>query len=140
MATSYSVLVLFIVILFYVGHSQGQGGGGDPMACVQKLLPCQPYLKGSPSPPATCCVPLNQILTTDLHCLCTVFSDPALLKSLNVTQHDAINLANSCGAHADSSLCKPAAAPSPSTQTAPSTNNTTGPSTNSKFGNEPTSE
>ncbi|GFP85053.1 lipid transfer-like protein vas [Phtheirospermum japonicum] len=118
MAISKSVLLLVIATCLssvYVGHSQG----GDLMACVQKLLPCQAYMKGSEPPSAACCVPLKQILASDRQCLCTVFTDPALLKSLNVTQDDALNLVNSCGAHADSSLCKTAT--TPSTSTAPTT-------------------
>ncbi|KAL6518038.1 hypothetical protein OROMI_033739 [Orobanche minor] len=125
MAISKSISLLFILICSwaYVGQSQG----GDSLQCVQKLLPCQPYLKGSSAaaaPPASCCVPLKQIVASDGQCLCKVFNDPNLLISLNVTRDDALNLAKSCGADADTSICKKAAAPStsPSTPTAPSIN------------------
>ncbi|KAI3463668.1 hypothetical protein Pfo_020331 [Paulownia fortunei] len=122
MAISKSIFLFFLLICSwaFVGYSQG----GDSLPCVQKLMPCQPYLKGSSSPPASCCVPLKQIVVDDSRCLCAVFNDPAILKGLNVTQDDALNLAKSCGANADTSVCKKAAAPSgsPSTPAAPSTN------------------
>ncbi|KAL6494366.1 hypothetical protein OROGR_031166 [Orobanche gracilis] len=106
MAISKSISLLFILIcsLAYVGQSQG----GDSLQCVQKLLPCQPYLKGSSAaaPPASCCLPLKQIVSSDRQCLCKVFNDPNLLISLNVTRDDALNLAKSCGADADTSICK----------------------------------
>ncbi|GFQ02216.1 hypothetical protein PHJA_002365500 [Phtheirospermum japonicum] len=64
-------------------------------------------MKGSSSsepPSAACCMPPKQILASDRKCLCTVFTDPVLSKSLNVMQDDALNLVNSSGAYADSSL------------------------------------
>ncbi|PIN21532.1 hypothetical protein CDL12_05766 [Handroanthus impetiginosus] len=110
----------------FVGHSQGLPGG-DSLPCIQKLMPCQPYLKGSSSPPASCCAPLKDIVAGDSECLCAVFNNQDILKSLNVTQDDGLNLVKSCGANADTSICKKDTTPSgsPSTPAAPSTNSST---------------
>ncbi|XP_041997685.1 non-specific lipid transfer protein GPI-anchored 3-like [Salvia splendens] len=110
-------------------------GGGEQLPCIQKLLPCQAYLKGSASlsPAVACCVPLKEMASSDAHCLCAVFNNQAFLKNLNVTQEDALNLVKSCGANADISICSKEAAassgPPSSIPSAPSSNSseTSGP-------------
>lgn len=77
----------------------GGNGGPDTVPCLQKLMPCQPFLH-SPSPPATCCVPLKQMIASDADCLCTVFNNADLLKSMNLTQSQAMDLPKNCGAQA----------------------------------------
>ncbi|KAL1563618.1 non-specific lipid transfer protein GPI-anchored 3-like [Salvia divinorum] len=110
MAISKSQLVKILVICWLAFDVSG---GGDPLPCIQKLLPCEAYLKGLASPPASCCVPLKEMGNNDFHCLCDVFNNQPLLESLNVTQADALNLAQTCAANTDTSLCsKEAAAPS----------------------------
>lgn len=108
MALSKSLFLYFFVIcwLAFVGNSQVTSGG-EPLPCIQKLMPCQAYLKRSTSPAPTpaCCVPLKDMAATDAHCLCAVFNNQAILKSLNVTQEDALSLAKTCGANADISVC-----------------------------------
>lgn len=96
----------FFLVLYswvFVGFSQG---GGSNLPCMQKLLPCQPYLKSSSTPPAACCVPLKQIIADDSKCLCAVFNNPGIMKGLNATQEDALNMAKHCGSNADASGCK----------------------------------
>lgn len=99
----------FLLLLFFTSFSQATGldvlGGGTDTACLQKLLPCKDYLK-SPSPPSSCCDPLKGIISTDTQCLCKVFNDPESLKSLGITQDDALGLAKTCGANPDVSACK----------------------------------
>ncbi|CAN4088722.1 unnamed protein product [Withania somnifera] len=91
------------------------------MPCVQKLIPCQAALAShTKNPPATCCVPLKEIITSDAQCLCSVFSNADMMKSLNVTEDEALDFAKACGAKPDLSLCKKAAASSGSAS-APST-------------------
>ncbi|KAL3818602.1 hypothetical protein ACJIZ3_004507 [Penstemon smallii] len=128
MAISKTFCLFFLVIysLAFVGFSQGDGNNGpNSMPCVEKLLPCQPYLKGSTSAlPPSCCVPLKEIVVNDSECLCAVFNNPVIMKSLNVTQEDALNLAKSCGANADTSICKAAAGSPPTPTTPPSPSNT----------------
>ncbi|XP_057767507.1 non-specific lipid transfer protein GPI-anchored 3-like [Salvia miltiorrhiza] len=122
MAISKSLFLNFLVIC-WLGYSQVCGGAGEPLPCIQKLMPCQAYLKGSapPSPASACCVPLKEMAAGDTHCLCAVFNNKAFLKTLNVTQEDALNLAKTCGATADISICSKEASP-PSVPAAPSSN------------------
>ncbi|CAH2037026.1 unnamed protein product [Thlaspi arvense] len=87
-------------------------GGGDAhsMPCIQKLMPCQPYLhSATPPPPPSCCVPLKEIVETDVTCLCSVFNNVDMLKSLNLTKENALVLPKACGADADVSQCKASA-------------------------------
>ncbi|KAH6805067.1 Bifunctional inhibitor/lipid-transfer protein/seed storage 2S albumin superfamily protein [Perilla frutescens var. frutescens] len=119
-----SSLVIFLVICSsaFVGYSQVTGGG-DSVPCIQKLMPCEAYLKGSPSPSTACCVPLKQMVSGDTQCLCAVFNNQAILKNLNVTQEDALHLVRNCGANDDISVCNKEATPaSPSLPAASPTN------------------
>ncbi|XP_073147790.1 non-specific lipid transfer protein GPI-anchored 9-like isoform X3 [Henckelia pumila] len=125
MAKSNYVCLFFLVIcsLVFVGFSD-QEGGGDPLGCIQKLLPCQPYLKSQVTPPPSCCVPMKQVVAEESQCLCAVFNNRDILISLNVTQQDGINLAKSCEAIVDQSNCKkdaPSPVSSPKASPAPST-------------------
>ncbi|EOA36729.1 hypothetical protein CARUB_v10012497mg [Capsella rubella] len=89
--------------------SSGGAAGGDAhaMPCIQKLMPCQPYLhSASPPPPPTCCMPLREIVEKDVTCLCSVFNNVDMLKSLNLTKENALVLPTACGAKADVSQCK----------------------------------
>ncbi|OVA09354.1 Bifunctional inhibitor/plant lipid transfer protein/seed storage helical domain [Macleaya cordata] len=91
-------------IIGALGGGMGGGGGGG-MECAQKLLPCQAYLKPPSSPPDTCCVPLKQMITDDVKCLCGIFNNQDLLKTFHVTQEEALKLLGECGAKADISQC-----------------------------------
>ncbi|KAK9278206.1 hypothetical protein L1049_027767 [Liquidambar formosana] len=128
-------LFFFLSSWVFLGFSLGLDGGvADSMPCVKKLLPCQPYLKASSSPPASCCVPLKEMVSDDTQCLCGIFDNSEILKSFNITQDDALKLPKACGANADISLCKNATAPngSPTTPSTPangsSSTNSTQPS------------
>ncbi|KAL0794874.1 hypothetical protein Bca101_066251 [Brassica carinata] len=114
-AVRFAVAVVFV--FFSVSSSKaeptppmgGGGGGGDAhsMPCIQKLMPCQPYLHSvTPPPPASCCLPLKEIVEKDATCLCSVFNNVDMLKSLNLTKENALVLPKACGAKADTSLCK----------------------------------
>ena len=116
----------FIAILWVlVGLSQGVDMNGIPilgsyisspggsslasMPCVQKLLPCQEYLKpmAADGPPApSCCLPLKEMISDDSKCLCDIFNNADFFKNLNITQDDALRLPKACGANADVSVCK----------------------------------
>ncbi|GKV46822.1 hypothetical protein SLEP1_g53783 [Rubroshorea leprosula] len=114
------------------GGENSTAGGMVP--CMQKLMPCEPYLHFTSPPPSTCCLPLKEMLSKESECLCKVFTNPELLKSLNLTQESALALPKACGAKADVSVCKNAspggssATPSPATPTngSSSGNSTTG--------------
>ena len=96
----------------FVGYSEirygtalqgGSPGGANSTQCLVKLFPCQACLK----PPSTrlpaCCVPLKEMVSDDPKCLCDVFNNPDLLKSLNISKDDVMKLANAC--NADVSVC-----------------------------------
>lgn len=93
-------------LLNSAAQNLNNGNAGPDMQCVQKLLPCQPYLHSPTQPPATCCMPLDEMIKNETQCLCSVIGNPAILKNLNITKDDAINLAKSCGSKADLSQCK----------------------------------
>ncbi|XVF50427.1 hypothetical protein PTKIN_Ptkin04bG0099100 [Pterospermum kingtungense] len=94
-------------------NQQSQSGRGaattatsaDSMLCMQKLMPCQPYMH-SPSPPPVCCTPLKDLITQGNQCLCTVFDNPALLKTVNLTVDEALAIPKACGIDVDVSVCK----------------------------------
>ncbi|XVF09433.1 hypothetical protein REPUB_Repub07fG0092300 [Reevesia pubescens] len=82
-----------------------RGASPDTMPCMQKLMPCQPFMD-SPSPPATCCAPLKDLITQESQCLCKVFNNPELLKTVNITMDEALAVPKACGIEVDISVCK----------------------------------
>nr|XP_027122962.1 lipid transfer-like protein VAS isoform X2 [Coffea arabica] len=126
MAPSKVLLCSFFLVissLFCVGFAQKTAGAsGAQLPCVQKLLPCQPYLKDPSNPPASCCIPMKELVANDKQCLCQVFTNPVLLKSLNITQQDAMQLSKACNANADPSDCKTGSSKTNSTASGPSKN------------------
>ncbi|KAI4319231.1 hypothetical protein MLD38_032857 [Melastoma candidum] len=107
--------------------------GNSTSACITQLLPCHPYLNKTTSPPATCCVPLKQMVTGNTQCLCAIFNNPDILKQLNITQADALSLAKECGANADITVCKTGTPGSPAPAT-PSSGNTPSNAANTRNG------
>ncbi|KAL3716326.1 hypothetical protein ACJRO7_008000 [Eucalyptus globulus] len=96
----------------------GASAASSAPSCVQKLIPCQAYLHGSSTPPDSCCGPLTELVTGDSQCLCQVFSNSDMVKSLGITQAGALALAKTCGANADISVCNKGAATSPTSSSA----------------------
>ncbi|KAF3520793.1 hypothetical protein DY000_02062532 [Brassica cretica] len=73
---------------------------------MEKLMSCQPYIHAvNPPPPPSCCGPMKEIVVNDAPCLCAVFNNPAILKTLNLTKENALDLPKACGANPDISLC-----------------------------------
>ncbi|KAK9091496.1 hypothetical protein Sjap_024673 [Stephania japonica] len=125
MAANSKLFMCVFVMWAFVGISNGDGGnggggGGDQLPCMQKLMPCQPYLRSS-TPPATCCLPLKEMVSADKACLCSIFNNQAILKSLNLTQDEALQLPKACGANVDISVCKSSANPPSATPSPPAT-------------------
>lgn len=87
-------------------ESIADNNGNSTSSCITQLLPCQPYLNKTTTPPSACCVPLKQMVTGNTQCLCYIFNNPAILRQLNITQADALALAQKCSANADISVCK----------------------------------
>ncbi|KAF6150893.1 hypothetical protein GIB67_020976 [Kingdonia uniflora] len=96
-----------IICILYLSSSWvGVNSQAGTMPCMQKLLPCQPFLSNPVGvPPPTCCLPLKETIGVDPSCLCKVFNNPALLKTLNITQDDALKLPKACNTNADISIC-----------------------------------
>lgn len=100
-------LLVVAVVALVSGQTKAQlGASTQVMACMQRLLPCQPYIhKVDPPPPPSCCAPMKEIVEKDAPCLCTVFNNPEMLKTLNLTKENALDLPIACGAKPDVSLC-----------------------------------
>lgn len=77
----------------------------DSLACMQKLMPCQPFMH-SPSPPPICCTPLKEMVSKESACLCGVFDNPELLKTVNLTIDEALAIPKACSIDVDVSVCK----------------------------------
>ncbi|CAN7130214.1 non-specific lipid-transfer protein [Brassica rapa] len=108
-----TVIFVAIVVLYSVQAAE-QGGDHHSMACMQKLMPCQNYIHAvNPAPPASCCGPMKEIVEKDSKCLCTVFNNPELLKSLNLTKENALDLPKACGVNPDVSICTKTASSPP---------------------------
>lgn len=105
--------VLTLLIVSSVGFSEELDGffkGMDEATkipqCMQKILPCQPFFKLPEIPSSICCLPLKEMLVGDLQCFCSFFNDSEMLKVLNATQSQVLNLPKACGADdADISAC-----------------------------------
>ncbi|KAK4280678.1 hypothetical protein QN277_012269 [Acacia crassicarpa] len=86
----------------------------DTMQCMQKLIPCKSFFNISVTeqPPESCCSPLKEMVSDDFECLCRFYKDPQILKSLNVSRHDALHLPKACHIRLRLSKCsKEASAP-----------------------------
>ncbi|CAH2067085.1 unnamed protein product [Thlaspi arvense] len=106
--------VVFVSVVLYSIQATAQGGDGDVAGCLQKLLPCQPYiLKVNPPPPSSCCGPMKELVDKDAVCLCTVFNNPEILQKLNLTKDKALDLPKACGVNPDVSKCSKIATSSP---------------------------
>ena len=99
--------------------SLGQSAVLMSAQCVQKLTPCQSYLKSPINVPPTCCDPLNELVANSSECLCNIINNPKLIISFDVTKDDILKLPAACGIHVDASKCDEVAegtSPSPSSQ------------------------
>ena len=116
MASKQHILTLLALFSswFFVGFSQttsdafrlASSGGAESFPCLQNLVHCQPYLKGSSNPTATCCEQLNETVTYDLKCLCDLLSNTDVLKSYNISSEEVNKLPKECGIDTKKSSCK----------------------------------
>lgn len=104
------VSAIFFASWFYVGFSQQevQAEAELELNCMETLIPCQSALQASSSPPpSTCCTPLKKMVeTSDKKCVCGIFGNVPFLKTINVTQEEALKVPKNCGAEVDLSACK----------------------------------
>ncbi|KAH7862134.1 hypothetical protein Vadar_000477 [Vaccinium darrowii] len=88
-------------------------------SCASSLVPCATYINGTGTPPASCCTPLKQALTTQFQCLCNLYANPGVLQSFGINITQAIGLPARCNISA--STCPSVSAPTPtSTSSVPS--------------------
>ncbi|CAI9113701.1 OLC1v1014354C1 [Oldenlandia corymbosa var. corymbosa] len=99
------IVILTTIYVAAVAAAPPSTPGPPQLPCVQQLIPCQPFLKQTTTPPAACCIPMNELVKNSVDCLCQVINTPDILKTFNITQADAFHLANSCHANADPSMC-----------------------------------
>lgn len=74
-------------------------------SCAMQLIPCADYLNATTKPPSSCCDPLKEAVTKELPCLCNLFKEQSLLKSLNINVTQALELPKLCGIPGDLSAC-----------------------------------
>ncbi|XP_031114654.1 protein YLS3-like [Ipomoea triloba] len=67
-------------------------------------ISCAAYLN-STKPPASCCDALKESVTKELSCLCKLYKNPEVLKSLGVNITQALQLPKHCGISNDVSAC-----------------------------------
>ncbi|KAF8111334.1 hypothetical protein N665_0076s0310 [Sinapis alba] len=101
-----TVILVAVIEVLYSVEAAAEGGDNHSMACMQKLMPCQKYIHAvNPPPPASCCGPMKEMVEKESQCLCSVFNNPALLKTFNLTKENALDLPKACGANPDVSIC-----------------------------------
>ncbi|XP_018469975.2 non-specific lipid transfer protein GPI-anchored 8 [Raphanus sativus] len=110
-----------LVILYSVQATAQMKQTQEAMRCVEKLIPCHPYIKTGSPPPPWCCNPMKEIVEKDTTCLCGFLNHPDMLALINITQDDALNLISSCGASYDESLCSNNTVSSPEASTGATT-------------------
>ena len=90
-----------------VATAAAQGGGS--LSCTSKLVPCAEYLNATKVPPSSCCGPLKETVTNEKACLCSIYKDPATLRSLGINVTQVMGLPKLCGIDVGkdpSALCK----------------------------------
>ncbi|TKY44810.1 Lipid transfer protein VAS [Spatholobus suberectus] len=83
-----------------------QGAFLQDAKCMQKLLPCQEYVKSPNNPSQACCAPLKEMHENETQCLCNFINYPQLLESISVSKEDIIKLPQACGINVNLSKCK----------------------------------
>ncbi|GAB4857034.1 hypothetical protein Ancab_014944 [Ancistrocladus abbreviatus] len=88
-------------------------------SCASTLTPCLQFLNSTAKPTPSCCDPLASAVKTQKACLCALFNDKSLLKSINVNITRVLELPKDCGFSAsEASVCASSPAPSPSPSSA----------------------
>ena len=85
---------------------------GGSFTCMEKLMPCKPYLVPGPNPPpANCCTPLTDLLVNDTKCICDTFNNDLVRGSLNVSMEDIMKLPKACNQTFDLAVCNSTSPP-----------------------------
>lgn len=97
-------LVVFLLMALVMLKEKGVMGQQVP-DCASKLVPCGNYLN-STTPPDSCCSPLREAVRTELKCLCNLYSDRQIFKSLGINITQALELPKHCGVTSNLTACK----------------------------------
>ncbi|XP_050234071.1 non-specific lipid transfer protein GPI-anchored 30 [Mercurialis annua] len=102
MAKSCGIFAIVIVLSILV-----QKGNGQDSSCINQLVPCLNYLKGTKDVPKSCCDPLENVIKNQPKCLCSMISnqgsDQAEQAGINATE--AQQLPGRCGLHVNPIAC-----------------------------------
>ncbi|KAG5037300.1 hypothetical protein AAZX31_07G098200 [Glycine max] len=83
----------------------GQGAFLQDAKCMQRLLPCQEYLKSPNNPSPACCEPLKEMQENNTQCLCNFVNSTTLFQSLGGSKDEILKLPQACGINFDPSKC-----------------------------------
>ncbi|KAJ6851226.1 non-specific lipid-transfer protein 2-like [Iris pallida] len=109
--------LMFLAVAAAAAVSGAQAQGGEIPSCASKLVPCAAYLNATTAPPDACCGPLKQAVKDEMPCLCKLYNQPDLLKSLGINVTQVMGLPKLCGVHSDATACSKT--PPPGATTAP---------------------
>ncbi|KAK9147971.1 hypothetical protein Scep_006728 [Stephania cephalantha] len=107
---SSSVAAALAVVLMVAALTQGQVPD-----CAAKLASCGEYLSTTTKPPESCCQPINDALRTQKACLCNLYNNPSLFRSLGINLTQALSIPLRCGISNDVSSCKTSTPATPPT-------------------------
>lgn len=94
-----------MVVFFFSSPATLTKAQDSSTSCASKLIPCQPYLATTTQPPGSCCNSIKEAVSKELPCLCKIYNDPTLFKSLGLNVSQAIMLSQRCGVTTDLSNC-----------------------------------
>lgn len=98
--------LLIVAVLVVLGAMATVTDAQALATCGQKLVPCYPYLNNATvKPQADCCNPIRDAVTHDLPCLCNIYKDPNVFKTLNVNVSEALRISRECGVPTNLSSC-----------------------------------
>ncbi|KAJ4957059.1 hypothetical protein NE237_013842 [Protea cynaroides] len=89
-------MVMVAIVMVAGMASLVEGQLGNTPSCAADMTNCVNYLN-STNPPASCCDPLRQTVSTQLKCLCDLLNDPSLFQSMGINLTQAEQLPQNCG-------------------------------------------
>ncbi|KAL5142849.1 Lipid transfer-like protein VAS [Glycine soja] len=93
-----------------------QGDFLQDAKCMQRLLPCQEFLKSPNNPSPACCEPLKEMHENNTQCLCNFVNNTPLFQSLGASKDEILKLPQACGIDVELSKCNNTAAGGGSSQ------------------------
>uniref|UniRef100_A0A0E0B8K7 Bifunctional inhibitor/plant lipid transfer protein/seed storage helical domain-containing protein n=1 Tax=Oryza glumipatula TaxID=40148 RepID=A0A0E0B8K7_9ORYZ len=92
------------------------------LPCVAELAPCSEFYRNATAKPTgACCAPLKKAYESELGCLCSVLTNPAMAATVGVDTKKGLDLFGRCGVKVPADVCSshaPAPAPASSPPTA----------------------